>query len=60
MGKLIDDEILHAFAVVAEPEQLAAELLRRYRGFVTRLSFSAPYRFDAARWEPVLEELKAG
>jgi probable F420-dependent oxidoreductase len=60
MGKLIDDEILHAFAVVAEPGQLAAELLRRYRGFVTRLSFSAPYRFDAARWEPVLEELKAG
>jgi probable F420-dependent oxidoreductase len=60
MGKLIDDEILHAFAVIAEPEQLAAELLRRYRGLVTRLSLSAPYRFDAARWEPVLEELKAG
>jgi probable F420-dependent oxidoreductase len=60
MGKLIDDEVLHAFAVVAEPEQLAAGLLRRYRGLVTRLSLSAPYRFDAVRWEPVLQQLKAG
>jgi probable F420-dependent oxidoreductase len=60
MGKLIDDEILRAFAVVAEPEQLAGELLRRYRGIVTRLSLSTPHQFDAARWQPVLEELRAG
>ena len=34
MGDLIDDEILHTFAVVAEPEELAPELrraLRRHR-----------------------------
>ena len=30
MGNLIDDEILNTFAVVAEPEQIAPELLRRY------------------------------
>ena len=60
MGELVDDEILRVFAVVAEPEQLAAELLGRYRGVVTRLGVSAPPRLDAARWEPVLEKLKAG
>jgi probable F420-dependent oxidoreductase len=60
MGKLVDDDMLHTFAVVAEPGQLTAELLRRYRGLVTRLSLSAPRHFDAARWKRVLQELKAG
>ena len=44
MGELIDDEILNAFAVVAEPEQVAPELLRRYGDVIERISFYAPYR----------------
>src|SRR4051812_38148116 len=46
MGTLIDDEILHTFAVVAEPEGVGAELKRRYGGIVDRCSFYAPYRAD--------------
>ena len=42
MGELIDDEMLDAFAVVAEPEGIAAELTERYGDFVDRLSFYAP------------------
>ena len=57
MGELITDEILHAFAVVAEPEQIAAELDARYGDAVQRLSFYAPYASDPARWEAVMRQL---
>jgi probable F420-dependent oxidoreductase len=59
MGELIDDEILDTFAVVAEPEQVGAELRRRYAGVVDRCSFYAPYRSDPERWRSVLDDLKA-
>jgi probable F420-dependent oxidoreductase len=59
MGTLIDDEILQTFAVVAEPEQVGAELARRYGGVVDRCSFYAPYRADPDRWRAVIEDLKA-
>ena len=44
MGNLIDDEILNTFAVVAAPEQIAPELLRRYGDVIQRISFYAPYK----------------
>jgi probable F420-dependent oxidoreductase len=59
MGELIDDDILHTFAVVAEPAQLAAGFTRRYGDVVSRLSFYAPYRADPDTWLPVIEDLKA-
>jgi len=34
MGGLIDDDVLNAFAVVAEPAKVAAELAHRYGGLV--------------------------
>jgi len=37
MGTCIDDEVLAAFAVVAEPDRVAAELLRRYGDVFTRM-----------------------
>ena len=60
MGELIADEILHTFAVVAEPEKLAAGLDERYGDVVDRLSFYAPYKSDPERWRAVMEQLKAG
>ncbi|HZT65677.1 MAG TPA: LLM class F420-dependent oxidoreductase [Acidimicrobiales bacterium] len=60
MGKLIDDEILGAFAVVAEPDRVAEGLLRRYGDLVDRLSFYAPYSRDAEAWRGALASLKAG
>ena len=60
MGELIDDEMLTTFAVVAEPDQLAAALLERYAGVVDRISFYAPYKSDPEAWKAVLAELKAG
>ncbi len=59
MGELITDEILHTFAVVAEPEQIAAGLNERYGGVVARISFYAPYASDPDRWRAVMDQLKA-
>jgi hypothetical protein len=58
MGKLIDDDILNTFAVVGPPEQIGAELHRRYGGIVHRISFYAPYQSDPDRWSKVLEDIK--
>ena len=60
MGELIDDEVLHTFAVVAEPSKLAPELLGRYADLVDRISFYAPYESSPDTWLPVIAALKAG
>ncbi len=58
MGELIDDDVLDAFAVVAEPEDIPKALLARYGDLVDRLSFYAPYRSDPDRWKTVLAGFK--
>jgi probable F420-dependent oxidoreductase len=58
MGELIDDEVLDAFAVVADPDGVGVELKRRYGGVVDRCSFYAPYRADPQQWTRTIEELK--
>jgi probable F420-dependent oxidoreductase len=60
MTALVDDEVLHAFAVVGEPEKVAAELLARYGDVATRASCYAPYRSDPERWNRVFTALRAG
>jgi len=58
-GELIDDDVLSAFAVVAEPDAIGPELIRRYAGVVDRCSFYAPYRSDPERWAAVIATLQA-
>ena len=55
MGRLIDDDILDAFAVVGEPERIPALMLARYGDLLDRVSFYAPYRSDPARWGAVID-----
>jgi probable F420-dependent oxidoreductase len=59
MGNLIDDEILNTFAVVAEPELVAPELLHRYGDVIQRISFYAPYKSDPDRWRSVMAALQS-
>ncbi len=59
MGETLDDEVLDAFAVVAEPDKVAANLMDRFGTSVDRLSFYAPYKVDETLWEGVLGQLKA-
>ena len=44
---------------VAQPEQIAPELLRRYGDVIQRISFYAPYAMDPDRWRQVLTALQA-
>jgi hypothetical protein len=61
MGELIDDEVLSAFAVVAEPDALGAALLARYGGIVDRFTLYAPYPHDESVFTHAIEALrKAG
>jgi probable F420-dependent oxidoreductase len=43
MGSLIDDDILHAFAVVTEPAEVPTALVERYQGLADRLTVYVPF-----------------
>lgn len=43
MGSLIDDEILNAFAVDADPKDVPAALVERYQGLADRLTLYIPF-----------------
>ncbi len=59
MGGLVGDDVLHAFAVVAEPASVAAEIRRRFGGLIDRVSFYAPYRTVPEAWDLILQDLKS-
>lgn len=59
MGKLIDDEVLSTFAVIAEPEQVGPALLERFGGTVDRLQFYVPYQAPDETFAPAIEALRA-
>ncbi len=46
MGDLISDDMLNAFAVVGEYDEIAPMLLERYRGLVDEVSLTLPVRGD--------------
>jgi hypothetical protein len=58
MGRLVDEDVLHAFAIVADPEHVPKGLKQRFGNAVDRVSFYAPYQTDRERWLPILEELR--
>ena len=43
MGRLIDDEMLNAFAVVGPPDEIPKLLVERFGDVIDRLSFYTPY-----------------
>lgn len=53
MGSLVDDEMLHAFAVVAEPEKVASAIARRYTDHVDRASVMTPYTTTEDLWNSI-------
>lgn len=59
MGQRISDEVIEAFAVVAEPGKVAGEVKARFGGLVDRVVCSVPFASDADR-AAFLEELRAG
>jgi probable F420-dependent oxidoreductase len=57
MGDLVDDEVLAAFAVVAEPDRVADAVTARYGDIVDRFNFYAPYPHDPDLWKPAIDQL---
>jgi probable F420-dependent oxidoreductase len=47
LAEAIDDEVLHAFAIVGTPDEAFAELKRRYGDVATRISLGAPAAQEA-------------
>ncbi|MBL7492566.1 LLM class F420-dependent oxidoreductase [Frankia sp. AgB1.9] len=58
MGKLIDDEVLDAFAVVGPLDTLADRVRERFEGVVDRLMFSLPEGTPAETVAAVLEAVR--
>jgi probable F420-dependent oxidoreductase len=58
MGERVDDDVLHTFALVAEPDQVAAALHQRFDGLLTRCSLSTRAEEDSAQWTAVLAAVR--
>jgi probable F420-dependent oxidoreductase len=59
MTGLVSDEVLHAFAVVTEPGQVAAEVSGRFAGLADRVKFYAPYGGPRPMWDEIRAALAA-
>jgi probable F420-dependent oxidoreductase len=59
MGELITDEMLDAFAVIAEPDDLAGAITARYGDVLDRVSFDTPYAADPEMCRAVVAALHA-
>ncbi len=58
MGGLIDDEVLHTFAVVGTPEEAFAEVKKRYGDICTRITLTLPEERDDERWAGLFDSLR--
>jgi len=57
---LVDDTVLRTFAVVAPPEEAAAEILRRYGDLVDRYTLYTPYPMEEDVRRRIVTTLAAG
>jgi probable F420-dependent oxidoreductase len=58
IGSLIDDEMVHTFAIVGTPEEAIEETRRRYGDIATRISINVPEGADPDRWGALFERLR--
>jgi probable F420-dependent oxidoreductase len=58
MGGVVDDEVLHAIAVVAEPDEVGPALARRFGGIARRVPLYAPTGADLDRWDQARQYLQ--
>jgi probable F420-dependent oxidoreductase len=58
MGDAIDDEVLHAFAVVGAPDEAGRGLVQRWGAVAPRVTLYAPYKVDPGALVEVLESTR--
>jgi hypothetical protein len=49
LADVVDDDMLRAFAIVAQPLEVRSALQARYGGLVQRVSFTMPYPWEGDR-----------
>ena len=59
MGTLIDDDVLDAFAVVGEVDEIAPRFLARFSDLVTRCGLYVPYRLENSYRDRIVDALRA-
>jgi alkanesulfonate monooxygenase SsuD/methylene tetrahydromethanopterin reductase-like flavin-dependent oxidoreductase (luciferase family) len=59
MGALVSDEVLHEFAIVAEPDWVADAIRDRFDGLIDRFSFYATYDIADEVWADGVTKLSA-
>lgn len=59
MTKLIDDDVLNAFAVVGPPDELPRLITRRFGDLLTSCRLQQPATMSDEQWQPILTELNA-
>ncbi len=57
MGTLITDEIVEAFAIVAEPDDVATQLKARYGDILDRVAAMVPFA-DRTKQQEFIETLR--
>jgi probable F420-dependent oxidoreductase len=57
MAGLVDDGVLHEFAVVGSPAEVAGGLSERFGSLADSVSFSTPYEHDRSIWREVASHL---
>jgi probable F420-dependent oxidoreductase len=60
MAGLIPEDVVDAFAVQGELDEVPGKVLERYGDMVTRVSFYAPYRLERERLQALLAAFRAG
>ncbi len=58
MAEVVHDDLLHAVAVVAAPDQVASEIHRRYGRVLDRVALNAPYAADPDVWQHIANDLR--
>ncbi len=58
MAQVVHDDLLHAVAVVAPPDQVAAEITRRYGTVLDRVALNAPYAAEPDIWSQIATDLR--
>jgi probable F420-dependent oxidoreductase len=59
MAARIDDDVVDAFAVVAAPDKVGAELVQRFGDVVTRMTFYTPYAVDNSVTAQIAADVQA-
>jgi probable F420-dependent oxidoreductase len=60
MTAAVDDEVLHTFAIVAEPNEVGTAIVERYAGLIDRISLYTSFEFAGEAWERLLADVRAG